>query len=73
MMPEFSPKLRQWKVPNARKSLPVCLIRPATTRFFEMESSNINHLVLIPLGLARDAPAIARTLQDTGFLRMRAR
>ena len=37
---------------------------------FDMESSNINHLVLIPLGLAR---AIARTLEDAGFLGMRAR
>jgi hypothetical protein len=38
-----------------------------------MESGYLNDLVLIPLGLARDARAIIRTLEDAGFLRMRAR
>ena len=33
------------------------------------ESGNLNDLVLIPLGLAREA----RTLEDAGVLRMRAR
>jgi hypothetical protein len=36
---------------------------------FRMESSNLNDLVLIPLGLAR----AARALEDAGCLRMRAR
>jgi hypothetical protein len=40
---------------------------------FRMESGYLNDLVLIPLGLARDARAIIRTLEDAGFLRMRAR
>jgi hypothetical protein len=45
------PALRHWNVATSRKSLPIGLIRPALTCFSEMEYKNLNHLILIPLGL----------------------
>jgi hypothetical protein len=40
-------------MPLCRKSLPICLIHPAPACFPKAKSRNLNHLVLIPLYLAR--------------------